>query len=192
MKERRVIIGCGIFEDEARQALKDEKRFDLEIRWLQSGYHVRTDWLADQIKLSLGEDSHQRLEDFRILYGTSCLIDLGEDVKSGLKILPTDNCLTAMVGRKRLRELEEGRTMVITNSWLRKIYLAPPNDFPLWDPVELRMNLGRYDRVLVLDTGLDGFTDEEILTAYDLMGVVLEFEKCDLGYFNGLVAEFLT
>jgi hypothetical protein len=192
MKEKRVLIGCGIFEDELNHALRDENRFDLEICWLQSGYHVRTDWLAEKIKSSLEKKNLWGNQDLRIIYGSSCLLDLDVETRAKLKILNTDNCLTAMVGLKRLRELEKDRTMVITNSWIRKIYLAPPGDFPIWDPAELKMNLGRYDRILVLDTGLDSFTDEEILTAYDLMGVVLEFEKCDLGYFSHLIAQFLT
>jgi hypothetical protein len=82
--------------------------------------------------------------------------------------------------------------MVVTNAWIRKIYLGTASGFPLWDAVETRMNLGRYDRVLVLDTGLDAFTDEEVLTAFDIMGVVLEFEKCDLTYFKNLIADFLV
>ncbi|MDR2301326.1 MAG: DUF1638 domain-containing protein [Deltaproteobacteria bacterium] len=192
MKEKRVLIGCGIFEDELNHVLKDEDRFDLEIFWLQSGYHVRTDWLAEKIKSELTEKNLYGGDGLRIVYGSSCLLDLDEGIRSKLKILNTDNCLTAMVGRKKLRELEKDRTMVVTNSWIRKIYLAPPSDFPIWDPSELKMNLGRYDRILVLDTGLDSFTDEEILTAYDMMGVVLEFEKSDLGYFKNLITEFLA
>jgi hypothetical protein len=192
MIEKRIVIGCGIFEDEFNAVVEGENRYDFEIHWLPSGYHVRTDWLADKIAKTLAGNDRWDKRNLRLLYGSSCLLDLGEEVKSGLKILPADNCLMAMVGKTKLRELEGGRTMVITNSWIRKIYLAPPGDFPVWDPDELRMNLGRYDRILVLDTGLDSFTDEEILTAYDLMEVVLEFEKCDLGHFKTLVTEFLA
>jgi hypothetical protein len=58
--------------------------------------------------------------------------------------------------------------------------------------VDMRQNLGRYDRILILDFGLESFTDEEILYAYDLMGVVLEFEKCSLDCFKNLILDFLN
>jgi hypothetical protein len=192
MAQRRVIVGCGILEDELSYVLKDERGFDCELVWLKSGYHVRTDLLARKLAEALDGGGLKDGPELRVLYGSSCLLDLDPEFRAGLRSLPTENCLTAMVGLKRLRELERDRTMVVTNSWIRRIYLSPDEEFPIWDPAEMRMQLGRYDRILVLDTGLDSFTDEEILTAYDLMGVVLEFEKCDLGYFRRLITDFLA
>jgi hypothetical protein len=189
---KRIIVGCGIFEDELTEVLKEEKRFELEIYWLKSGYHVSTDKLAKKLAEVLQEKNLSFDSNLRILYGLSCLFDLDETIKSRLKVLPSDNCLTAMVGRQQLRKMEEGRTMVVTNSWLRKIFLTSEEDLPIWDEAEMRMNLGRYNRILVLDTGLEVFTDEEILTVYDLTGLVLEFEKCDLIYFKNLITDFLT
>jgi hypothetical protein len=191
LAQRRVIVGCGIFEDELSSVLKDETRFDCELIWLKSGYHVRTDLMARKLAEALSCPALVNRQDLRVLYGQNCLFDLDPEFLAGLKFLPTENCLTALVGLKRLRELEKGRTMVVTNSWIRRIYLVHDGEFPIWDPGEMRMQLGRYDRILVLDTGLDAFTDEEILTAYDLMGVVLEFEKCDLTHFSKLIKNFL-
>jgi hypothetical protein len=192
MREKRIIISCGIFKNELTKALQEDSRFAVEVIWLGSGYHVRTDWLAEKLAKIMEAGKLTDNNDLRILYGRNCLMDLSDDSRVRLNILHTDNCLTAIVGRERLRELERDRTMVITNSWLRDIYLGSSSDFPMWDPDELRMNLGRYDRVLVLDTGLDTFTDEEILTAFDRMGVVLEFETVDLSYFKKLIWDFLT
>ena len=50
------------------------------------------------------------------------------------------------------------------------------------------MNLGRYERLVVLDAGLAPLTDEETLEAFDLTGVVIETERVDLGR---LMSEFL-
>ncbi|MDR0356360.1 MAG: DUF1638 domain-containing protein [Deltaproteobacteria bacterium] len=192
-REKRIVVGCGIFEAELRKVLEDDHRFDYQFHWLKSGYHARMDLLASKLSESLEDVELADLENLRILYGGSCLFDVDEAVKKGLKILPSDNCLTAMVGRNKLREMEKGRTMVVTSSWIRKIYLVDDEDeFPLWSPEEMRMNLGRYDRILVLDAGVDEFSDEEILTAFDRMGVVLEFEKCSLNYFRGLIYDFMT
>jgi hypothetical protein len=190
--EKRVVLGCGIFETELTQVLKNQTRYDVELVWLKSGLHTRTDLLAATLAGELESRGLLDNPELRILFGASCLLDLDENLKSRLKFLPTDNCLTAMLGRPRLRELEEGRTMVVTASWIRKIYLEPDLGLPLWDPADMRMNLGRYDRILILDTGLESFSDEEILNAYDLMGVVLEFEPCSLDYFQNLIMGFLA
>jgi hypothetical protein len=105
MMDKRVVIGCGIFEDEMTEALKGETRFDVELYWLPSGYHARTDWLAEKLTEAILGRNLADSRELRVLYGASCLLDVEESLKKRLKILPSDNCLTAMVGRQRLREI---------------------------------------------------------------------------------------
>ena len=78
MTEKRIVIGCGIFEDEFKAVIEGENRYDLEIHWLPSGYHVRTDWLADKITKSLAGNVQWGKRNLRLLYGSSCLLDLCE------------------------------------------------------------------------------------------------------------------
>jgi hypothetical protein len=99
-----------------------------------------------------------------------------------------------MVGDKRLVEMEQNRTMVLTPAWIRKMFLDP-DGIPAtasWDATDFRINFGRYDRVLVLET-TERPTDEEILETFDLLGnPIIEFEPATLAHFNKLVEEFLA
>ncbi|MDR1546218.1 MAG: DUF1638 domain-containing protein [Deltaproteobacteria bacterium] len=191
MKEKRTIIACGIFRDELEEALKDEKRFDLDVIWLKPGFHVRTDLLAAKMAELLGELDEERRRGLRVFLGRNCLLSF-ESAKVDFRVLPTDNCLTAMVGLPKLRELEANRTMVVTPAWIREIYLARDPELMIWDEAEFRMNFGRYDRLLVLEAGLAPLTDEETLAAFDLAGSIVETCPITLDFFKSLTKEYLT
>jgi hypothetical protein len=60
-----------------------------------------------------------------------------------------------------------------------------------WDEVDVRINLGRYDRILLIDTGVAAVPDEEILSFYDLVQVPIEIEPVNLEYFNNLINQIL-
>lgn len=61
-----------------------------------------------------------------------------------------------------------------------------------WDTVDVRMNLGRYDRILLLDTEVVPINDEEVLMFYDLVQVPVEIEPVDLTYFKSFMGRILT
>jgi hypothetical protein len=60
-----------------------------------------------------------------------------------------------------------------------------------WSEVDVRINLGRYERILVIDPGLEPLTDEETLVFFDLVQVPVEIKKIDLSVFRGLLAKLL-
>jgi len=57
--------------------------------------------------------------------------------------------------------------------------------------VDVRINLGRYDRILLLDPGIVPINDEEILNFYDLVQVPIEIECVELTYFHNLIGQIL-
>ena len=60
-----------------------------------------------------------------------------------------------------------------------------------WNEVDVRINLGRYERILVLDAGIEPLTDEETLLFFDLVQVPVEIKKIDLSVFRDLLAKLL-
>jgi hypothetical protein len=60
-----------------------------------------------------------------------------------------------------------------------------------WNEVDVRINLGRYERILVIDAGIDPLTDEEILWFFDLVQVPLEIKKIDLSILRDLLSRLL-
>jgi len=60
-----------------------------------------------------------------------------------------------------------------------------------WDETDARINMGIYDRILLLDPGLSPLSDEEILAFFDLVQVPIEVEPLDLDCFRRCVMETL-
>ncbi|MDR2611508.1 MAG: DUF1638 domain-containing protein [Deltaproteobacteria bacterium] len=197
MRERRVLIACGIFDEELGTALAPlAGRYEAEIIRLPPGYHCEIEALEARLREALADPRAADRSRVRVLFGRRCLPDMEALCRGeGVRCLPTANCLSAMAGDERVRGLEaDGRTMVVTPAWIRKLFLAP-DGIPAhlrWDPADFRVNFGRYDRVLVLDTGLPP-TDGEVIECFDLFGnPVIETEPCGAERFNGLVEDLLA
>ncbi|HME46301.1 MAG TPA: DUF1638 domain-containing protein, partial [Syntrophorhabdales bacterium] len=86
-------------------------------------------------------------------------------------------------------ELKDTKTMLMTPGWVR----AWPAMMEAlgWNEVDVRINLGRYERILVLDAGFEPLTDEETLLFFDLVQVPLEVRRIDLSVFRELLTELL-
>jgi hypothetical protein len=194
---KRTIIACNIFETELTKFLEDSA-IDAEIKWLKAGLHCDLDLLEKSLvpmmeeAQSLGPDSGREP---RLLIGDGCLPHMKELAKTyGIPVLSHKNCVEALLGEERLRELEQNRTMVITPAWIRKVYVAPDGVQAIlgWDDTDFKLNFGRYDRFLVLDSGLDSLTDEETLEFFAVVEVPIETMELDLSRFNELMREFLA
>ncbi|MFO8239809.1 MAG: hypothetical protein R6T90_02300 [Dissulfuribacterales bacterium] len=51
----------------------------------------------------------------------------------------------------------------------------------------IRIMLGYFERIVLLDYGVRPFSDEDILAYYDLLQVPIEIEKVKLDYFEGVL-----
>ncbi|MDR1112114.1 MAG: DUF1638 domain-containing protein [Deltaproteobacteria bacterium] len=188
-----VFIGCDVFREELEWVLARHPEVEARGRWLRAGLHNDLGLLERALGQALDEENGSQGP--RLLMGSGCLPHLPEIARErGLRLPGAKNCLDALLGLERLRELERGRTMVITPSWLRKTWLAEDGIRALlgWDEVDFRQNFGRYDRILVLDPGLEPMTDLELLEAFELIGVPLEVEPLDLGHFEKFATDVLS
>lgn len=106
----------------------------------------------------------------------------------GAHLAPVKNCIEAFLGMRQ-KELEKNGTMIMTPGWIR----AWPGIMASlgWDEVDVRQNLGRYNRILLLEPGINPLTDEEIITFFDLIQVPIDIEALDLNNFQGLLASML-
>ncbi|MDR2198408.1 MAG: DUF1638 domain-containing protein [Deltaproteobacteria bacterium] len=195
MKQKRVIIKCGMFDEELDKALEPLKElYDIRYIRLHPGYHCNIEELERRLEEALQSDLIKDKSDVRIFYGSKCLPDMPDfSKKHGVKVLPTSNCLSAMVGDKKLMELERDKTMVLTPSWISKLFMAQENvpSFLRWDETDFKINFGRYDRCLILET-TEPPDDEKILEIYDLFGnPIIETTPCSLDHFTQLVKEFM-
>ncbi|MGW8221269.1 MAG: DUF1638 domain-containing protein [Syntrophobacteria bacterium] len=186
MKKRKILIACNVFEKELRACLPNEG--EPEIIWIDAGLHADLPRLEEQLTKAL-EKSQGRAAEVQVFFGSGCHPDicrLARRFSAG--IAPVKNCIEAFCG-ENAKKLEENRTMIMTPGWVR----AWPRIMEAlgWDEVDVRINLGRYDRILLLDAGVDPLSEEEILSFFDLVQVPIEIDSLNLDHFKCTLAAVL-
>ena len=61
-----------------------------------------------------------------------------------------------------------------------------------WTVEDARINLGRYDRIILLDYGLEPQGDEMIMEFFDLTQVPIEIVPVSLDHFKAVVRSLLA
>jgi len=186
LKKHKIMIACSIFEKELKACLPSEG--SPEIIWIDAGLHADLPRLEEQLKKVL-EKTRVHGTKVRVLLGSGCHPEICRLVRRyGAGLAPVKNCIEAFCG-ENAKKLEENRTMIMTPGWIR----AWPNIMEAlgWDEVDVRINLGRYDRILLLDPGIDPLTDDEILMFFDLTQIPIEVEHLPLDHFKRILDEFL-
>ncbi len=190
VKTKRTLIACRIFEQELHAVLDPESRGkDIQIVWVDSGLHCDLNRLEGELAKACAA-AMTTCDYVRMLFGRGChpeIDSLAE--KWGIKTSPVKNCIEVFLGEEAKR-LEENRTMIMTPTWVRT-WPHSVKTFLGWNEVDIRMNLGRYDRILVADPGLNPLTDEEVLDFFDLVQVLVEVVPLDLGLFRETVARLI-
>lgn len=184
---KKKIIACKVFTDELSAVLPKEYR-DIDITWLDAGLHFNLDKLEFTLKQAL-KDAATEGADARFLFGSGCHPDMCHITNShGGKILGAKNCIEALC-QESYNELGQDRTMVITPGWVR--FFPDMMAAAGWDEVDIRQNFGRYDRFLLMDTGIKPLSEEEIPEFYDLTQVPVEIQQISLDHFRAKLIEVL-
>jgi hypothetical protein len=181
-----VLIACKVLEKELLHALPDDA--DVEVVWLEAGLHASLPRLEEALTTAIAgaKPSERKV---CLLYGQGCHPEIGSFLASqGVATFPVKNCIEALLGNNA-PEIKDTKTMIMTPGWVR----AWPGIMKAlgWNEVDVRINLGRYERILVIDPGLEPLTDEETLVFFDLVQVPVEIKKIDLSVFRGLLAKLL-
>ena len=100
------------------------------------------------------------------------------------------NCIEIILGREKARELQENRSTVMTPAWIEMINNSIAAGH--WTVEDARINLGRYDRILLLDSGLEQLDDEMIMEFFELTRVPIEIVPISLDHFREVVATLLA
>ncbi len=188
MKKGKLLIACKIFEQELNNVLSPDT--DVAIHWIDAALHANPNRMKIELTDAITAAENNRVDDICFLFGNGCHPDIWEITESCDAQPPSvKNCIQAIIGPEKTKQLEANRTMVITPGWMT----AWPGIMAGlgWDEVDVRINLGRYDRILLLDPGIVPLKDEEILAFYDLVQVPVEIECVELTYFRNLIGQIL-
>ncbi len=182
------LIVCGIFRHELESVLPVGN--GIAVHWLDAALHADTERMKAGLDHAIADHQARSTGPIRFLFGNGCHPDIDKVAQDcGSCIPPVNNCIQAIIGPQRTKALEADRSMVITPGWIT----AWPDIMKGlgWDEVDVRINLGRYDRIVLIDAGMVAVSDEAILTFYDLVQVPVEIEPADLSYFRNLVEQIL-
>lgn len=181
------MIACGIFQPEMEsilRQLKEEKvcQEDINLYYVDPGLHVDYDKLKTGILGQLEKsDSPRRI----LLFGSMCHPDLlafTEDYD--IVRMEPGNCVDMVFGKERQAELEaSARVFYLTLGWLknwRRIFVAGQG----WDEVDARQNMGFYDKIVLLDTGVMTVDDEDLLAFFEFTQIPIEIVAVDLSEFK--------
>ncbi len=180
MGTRRNIIACRIFENEIN-AITSEKD-DLTFHWIDAALHANPEKMKKAISKTLLEigPTETRID---FLFGNGCHPDMCTIAQHHGVELPTEkNCIHAFLGSKQAMGLEQNRTMIITPGWL-DAWQGIVQGLG-WDEVDVRINMGRYDRILLLDPGVAPVDDMALIEFYDQIQVPIEIMEISLDYFE--------
>ena len=191
------ILACGIFRPELEQILEqlsDElESTELTIQYVEAALHVSNEQLeasiakaTDTIKATGGRKNTV------LLYGRMCHPEMKAMAKDLGASLPTQaNCIELMLEPERKKELDKsGEIFYLTSGWLaswQEIFQQGLG----WDEIDARINFGRYDQILVLDSGCVAIDEESIFAFFDYTQVPVEIEAINLSYFKNAVADLI-
>jgi len=174
------LVACTIFRSELEHLLGS----DLDATWLPAGLHVSERRLGQALDEALGVD-----DEVACFYG-ACHPDLDARLaECGGKRLDAKNCIAAFLSPAQQAELGE-RVFIMSPGWLRdwrSIFVEGLG----WDETDARVNFGAYDRIAVLDFGLEPIDDLAVLELFDYTETEVEIVPASLDHFRARVAETL-
>lgn len=188
------IVACGIFQLEFERVLEEiiaewASTDEFKVTYTAPALHVDYDKLKDSITEALDMVTEEKIV---LFFGSMCHPELSEFTVKYHVIRPQPrNCIELVLGKERQKELEaSARVFYLTLGWLRNwqnIFRQGQG----WDEIDARQNFGFYDKILLLDTGVSEFNDEDILEFYEYTQVPIEIVSVKLVVFKEHVAETL-
>jgi len=187
----KTFVVCSILAEEVEKAMR-ELGLSNRLHYIAGALHVNFDKMGHALTESLDELKGAE-EQSALIVGTKCHPDIrkiAESYNSG--IIHGSNCIEMLLGEEKLQELDnECNTFYITSGWLknwRSIFCEGGLE---WDPVDARINFGRYERILLLATGSAEFADEDILEFFGYTEVPIETYPVTLDHLKKKILEIL-
>ena len=161
------------------------------ISYMHYTIHNSPTIMAEQLQTSIDKVSATGA-DVRFLVGKQCKgkQDISEVVEDcGGKIPQARNCIDMLIGNEMARDLQKDRTSLMTPAWIRMINQSIKDG--QWSVTDARLNLGWYNKILILDTGMEPLHDEQIMEFFDLTQVEIDILPVDLKHFKALLQDLL-
>lgn len=184
------LIACPIFRNELESVLADLK-LSPNINYMHYTIHSNPKKMEEELKAGINQATKTGTE-ARFLVGKHCkgIRDITEIVQEcGGKIPQARNCIDMLIGTELADKLQKNRTSLMTPGWIKMINQSIQDGN--WSVTDARLSLGWYNKILILDTGVEPLSDEQIMEFYDLTQVEIEILPVELEHFKSLLQDLL-
>lgn len=184
------LIACPIFKRELESVLQQLGLYPT-IKYMHYTIHNNPLMMEEQLVEKIS-DAQNAAQQVRLLVGKYCKgkRDMDEVVSDcNGKIPQARNCIDMLIGSELTKELQTNRTSLMTPAWIRMINTSIAEG--QWSVTDARVNLGWYNKILLLDTGVEPLDDEMIMEFYDLIQVEIDILPVDLEHFKATLIELL-
>ncbi len=175
------VIACSIFQKELAAIIK--RKVMLNIHWIDAALHANPDKMEKEISAVVSSIETNN-DDIRLLFGNGCHPDMGVIAEKcgSARLCNEKNCIQAFLGIEQTQQIEKDRTMIVSPGWL----VAWQNimDGLGWDKIDVRINMGMYDRIVLIDPNVSDISDEMIIEFFDLVQVPVETFEITLDTFK--------
>ncbi len=187
----KTLIVCPIFAREL-QVVLDRLTMDPDIHYMHYGIHIDAKLMHSELidGTELAKQANTK-PCFLVGKNCDCTRDIGEVVDDcNGKIMESSNCIEALLGKDITQKLQENRTTLMTPAWIKMINDSIQDG--RWTIEDVRINLGMFDRIIILDFGIEPIDDEMLMEFFDLTQVMVETMKADLDHFKEVVSKLLA
>ena len=184
------LISCPIFTKELAAVLSQNMPRTI-VKLLDYRVHFSAEVMAQEVAKNVAMAEGEEA-DISFLVGRECesLQPLSSIADGCGGMLPDGlNCIEMILGRGKALELQENRSTVMTPAWIEMITNSIADGH--WSVDDARINLGHYDRIILLDFGLEPLADEMILEFFELTQVPIEILPVTLDHFSQVVDKLL-
>jgi hypothetical protein len=188
------ILSCGIFKLELEKILPDLKKefaadnIDISsISYISPALHVDNDKLKTGLLNGLAPLDGKKIA---LLFGSMCHPDLAKlTEKMDINYFKVPNCIEVILSPERKREIENGANVFFMSAGWLQCWKDIFQNGQGWDATDARINLGIYDKIVVLDSGLVPIVEEDLFEFFDYTSVPVEVEPITMDHFKQLLIE---
>ena len=185
------LISCPIFAKEL-EAVLSECDQSPQVHLMDYSVHISSQAMEDQLSESI-KIAQKDGAAITLLVGQECDSQqpICQIAESCCGVMPQEqNCIEMLLGPEKTKELQQNRTSIMTPAWYEMIKTSI--DQGLWTVEDARINLGWYDQIILLDTGVEPLDDELIMDFFELIQVPIDILPISLDHFKRVVQKLLA
>jgi len=182
------LIACPIFREELTAISPATP--DFTIHYMDQLVHNDAKKMFQELEMAISSAPNSEIS---LLVGRECFCEISiSDFASRVNanVIDEKNCIEAVLGVEKTQALQKDKSTIHTRGWMNMISLVSEHDPISRDSI--RQMLGYFEKLILLDYGIQPYTDEEILSYYDLLEVPIEIESAQLTHFGKVLNKLLN